>query len=441
MHKESEKNSESSNMFKMETRNEKWRISRLMTVLIASVLLIGCQNQSNSTTSSFSSESVSSSKEIDMASFPNYVGDIHNLNYSYGTKQMTDPYWWGNVIYNESALMISTGSEIAARLAYAPTRIISVRDYTLKKEYVEGTDYTISGNKLLWKEGSAITYWTNDQIHGLADFPSPYVKKESITNTLTDYVSWNGVSVYTESPIFYGTQIYVTYAYDIANLDLTLFPSYSLDDLPHVKAKLESKNAVAVSVLGDSISEGCSASLKFNHEPFQPDFFDLFTEELGARFGSKITANNLSVGGKTSDWGSEDAQINALIASAPDLALIHFGINDLGAGSSASHYYDNMEKIILSLNSKLPNCDIIVFCPFAPHPDIYDFDRFDKYVDKIHLLSTNYGCKVINLFALSRLLNQKKDFYDATANGINHPNDFGHRLYAQALLANFVKIK
>ena len=101
-----------------------------------------------------------------MANFPNYVGDIHSLSYVYGAKQMTDPYWWGNVIYNESALMISTGSEIAARLAYVPTRIISVRDYTLKKEYVQGTDYTISGNKLLWKEGSGITYWTQDQIHG-----------------------------------------------------------------------------------------------------------------------------------------------------------------------------------------------------------------------------------------------------------------------------------
>ena len=33
----------------------------------------------------------------------------------------------------------------------------------------------------------------------------------------------------------------------------------------------------------------------------------------------------------------------------------------------------------------------------------------------------------------TEMLRQKPDF-DLTGNGLNHPNDFGHRLYAQALL-------
>jgi hypothetical protein len=33
----------------------------------------------------------------------------------------------------------------------------------------------------------------------------------------------------------------------------------------------------------------------------------------------------------------------------------------------------------------------------------------------------------------ARLLNSKADM-DLTGNGLNHPNDFGHRLYAQAIL-------
>ena len=33
-----------------------------------------------------------------------------------------------------------------------------------------------------------------------------------------------------------------------------------------------------------------------------------------------------------------------------------------------------------------------------------------------------------------RLLRHKHDF-DLTGNGLNHPNDFGHRLYAQTVLA------
>ena len=34
---------------------------------------------------------------------------------------------------------------------------------------------------------------------------------------------------------------------------------------------------------------------------------------------------------------------------------------------------------------------------------------------------------------------KRKSFHDLTGNGINHPNDFGHRLYAQVILALLVK--
>ena len=32
-----------------------------------------------------------------------------------------------------------------------------------------------------------------------------------------------------------------------------------------------------------------------------------------------------------------------------------------------------------------------------------------------------------------------KGYFDLTANGINHPNDYGHRLYTQALSAALVE--
>jgi acyl-CoA thioesterase I len=33
----------------------------------------------------------------------------------------------------------------------------------------------------------------------------------------------------------------------------------------------------------------------------------------------------------------------------------------------------------------------------------------------------------------------RKSYYDVTGNGLNHPNDFGHRLYAQVILAQLVE--
>jgi hypothetical protein len=34
---------------------------------------------------------------------------------------------------------------------------------------------------------------------------------------------------------------------------------------------------------------------------------------------------------------------------------------------------------------------------------------------------------------------RRKSVYDVTGNGINHPNDFGHRLYAQVILSLLVE--
>ena len=36
-----------------------------------------------------------------------------------------------------------------------------------------------------------------------------------------------------------------------------------------------------------------------------------------------------------------------------------------------------------------------------------------------------------------RKLLERKDFYDLTGNGVNHPNDYGHRVYATVLAALF----
>lgn len=54
--------------------------------------------------------------------------------YEYGAEQVVTPFWFntsdeGTVIYNEVAVPVSYGGDTAiARLAYTPTRVISVRD-------------------------------------------------------------------------------------------------------------------------------------------------------------------------------------------------------------------------------------------------------------------------------------------------------------------------
>ncbi|MFM7930120.1 MAG: hypothetical protein ACKO9Q_20625, partial [Pirellula sp.] len=44
------------------------------------------------------------------------------------------------------------------------------------------------------------------------------------------------------------------------------------------------------------------------------------------------------------------------------------------------------------------------------------------------------GESLVDLTAIWQQLLERKHDLDLTGNGLNHPNDFGHRLYAQAIL-------
>jgi len=44
------------------------------------------------------------------------------------------------------------------------------------------------------------------------------------------------------------------------------------------------------------------------------------------------------------------------------------------------------------------------------------------------------GAALADMTTLWRDLLARKSVHDLTGNGINHPNDFGHRLYAQVIL-------
>ena len=61
-------------------------------------------------------------------------------------------------------------------------------------------------------------------------------------------------------------------------------------------------------------------------------------------------------------------------------------------------------------------------------------DLADTYSDSTH------GVAFVDMTKLSLdYMQNGKGYFDLTANGINHPNDYGHRLYTQALSAALVE--
>ena len=378
-------------------------------------------------------------EQFDYSKYPLYNENVDSIEYKFNGKEISDPFYKGNVVYNESVLLTKddeTG-EISGNLMFKPTKILAVKDYTLKtKDYRQDVDFTLDGNKIIKKEGSDIPYRTHAELVG-ESIPEGYRLVTQISNQLTDLVNMGG-AIYTESPFYYGSQLWVSYVYDVKEIDPNLdkYPTFNDTKISRTIEKLKNKEEVKIVGLGDSVLEGCSSSKKFNHEPYMDTFIEMVKDNLSSLYGTTVNLKNLSVGGTQSSWGCQAQQINNIVAEQPDLLFLHFGINDLGSQRATIAYADDMESIILDIQSKLPNCDIILLSPFAPNNLLYDYDKMQEYVDVLKGFEETYDhVQLIDIFSLSKEMTKNKKYLDMSANGINHVNDFASRVYLQAILS------
>lgn len=375
--------------------------------------------------------------EPDLSQFPLYV-EPEQAEYKFDFDEMTAPYFKGNVIYNETVLLVEDKGAISGKLQYAPVKILSVRDYTWEKEY-SASDFTVTGNVITAKKGSELPFLTAENLKG-NDIPEPFREVSKVENVLTDYVRM-GSAIYTESPLFYGHQISVSYVYDVSDLKTEEFASYAKSGFPKLKAKLKAGDDVKLAAIGDSVAEGCSSSGHFNHAPFMDNWVTQVADGLERKYDGNVTAENLAVGGMKSDWGAAAAQVNKIIAAEPDMVMIHFGINDNGASVTAGSYYDNMEAIVAGVLAELPDCEFMLIKAFPANPVSYDSKLFSQYWKKLDDLAAQKDCRSYTLDMYNpglTLLNAKK-YADVTGNGINHVNDYSSRLYTMNILSALIE--
>ena len=372
----------------------------------------------------------------DTSQFPLYV-EPNDAKYEFGFSQMVTPYFKGNVIYNETVLLTKEKGNISGKLQYAPVKILSVRDYTWKKEYAS-SEYSVSGNVITPTENSTLPYLLAENFVGV-NIPEPYREVDALTNLETDWMKMAG-TIYTESPLLYGNQISVSYVYDVADVNTKEFARYTASGFPKLKAKLNAGENVKMVITGDSIAEGCSSSKKYNHEPFMDNWFDQIMQGLNEKYGGNVVAENLAVGGKTSEWGAESTQTAAIVAEKPDMLMVHFGVNDAGAGFSADKYYEYIEKIINDVQGRLPECEIMLIKAFPPISVSYDYSVMEAYWKKLDALAKeNKGVYTFDMFTPGITMLKTKKYMDVTANGINHLNDFSSRLYSMNILSALIE--
>ena len=255
-------------------------------------------------------------EQFDYSKYPLYNENVDSIEYKFNDKEISGPFYKGNVVYNESVLLTKddeTG-EISGNLMFKPTKILAVKDYTLKtKDYRQDVDFTLDGNKIIKKEGSDIPYRTHAELVG-ESIPEGYRLVTQITNISTDLQNMGG-AIYTESPFYYGSQIWVSYVYDVKEIDPNLdkYPTYNDTKISRTIEKLKNKEEVKIVGLGDSVLEGCSSSKKFNHEPYMDTFIEMVRDNLSSLYETTVNLKNLSVGGMKADWGCQVEQINKIV--------------------------------------------------------------------------------------------------------------------------------
>jgi len=344
-------------------------------------------------------------------------------------KMVLQPFWQGQLMDREPALFaVAPGAESAtARLLFVPTRIIRVTSGDGRTSYDEGKDYlwTSGSDILTLTPNSRIPFKTWAELH--PPMGAPQSLGEATDGTSSIFFAEGG-------EVLQGLQVAVTYRHD--SIWSGYAPHSSAMYLKQTIAKLKARKAIKLVVLGDSISEGACASGTFGGPPYQFPYAGLVAEGLRTKYEDKVILKNLSVGGTSSNWGVSMA--SQVAAKDPDLVILAFGMNDASGRESPAVYDRNIGEMMVAIRRKRPDVDFILVATMMDNPEWASSDTslYPQYRDALMRLS-GPGVAVADLTSMWADLLKIKKFVDLTGNGVNHPNDFAHRVYAEVILELF----
>jgi putative membrane-bound dehydrogenase-like protein len=343
---------------------------------------------------------------------------------------LLEPFWKADTVYRESVLCVRAAKEKAAtcRLLFAPERVVAVHSADGRQHYQPDKDFKITadGQGLELPAGSRVPFLK------AADLYPPKGSPRSIAHKTGDA----GVHVlFDNGHWFHDHQLEVTYTRKPGKWT-GYTPHFAEKYLPKTVAKLRSGKPITLAVSGDSISHGYNASGFSGVEPFMPPYPELVAAQLRAAYGSKVTLHNRAVSGWTAGQGLKD--LDNLLKAKPDLVIIAYGMNDVG-GRDPAGFKTNIAKMVKSIRAANADTEVILVASMLGNAG---WDRtpramFTRYRDALAGFQGR-GVALADLTTLWEDLLQRKRDVDVTGNGVNHPNDFGHRLYAQVMLALLV---
>jgi lysophospholipase L1-like esterase len=356
------------------------------------------------------------------------TGQVHadepsEPNWNYAPKLLR-PFWVGDTIEGESMLFIrdpKTG--IAKASVLSPiVGVLSVHNSAGDMTYESGRDF-------IWKPGSReITLPAGSRIASCtaAELRRP---DDSQKYKLT-HRDGNGEIFFGAKLEYHNMQTCITYRHQPEDWS-AVTPKFDEQALPRTIGRLRNGNPVSIVLIGDSISSGCNASGWAGGAPYQPPFPGLLREHLQARYKSAVQMTNPSVSGKDTRWVL--SAIDQVIEPKPDLVIVAFGMND-AAGRLAMEYQANTKAVITKIREQLPDTEFILVATMLGNRDWPRLKQelFPQYRDALRELCEP-GIALADMTSIWTEFLKRKQDWDLTGNGVNHPNDFGHRVYAQVL--------
>ena len=343
---------------------------------------------------------------------------------------MLQPVWEGDVVHDESTVLLqeSEGGPLIGRLAFPVAEILSVRNSNRERAY----DVT-----------KQVKLHANGTIELAPDTQAPFVTMSELFKPTDSPMSYKHRVGHPEQSLLYGPgrwfhdhQVEVTYR----RKEFTwkgAQPKFAIENLPRTIATLQAGEPLTIGVSGDSISAGGDASGLNAVAPHMPAFPELVTQQLRASYKSKVALKNRAIGGWSIANGNAD--LDALLAEKPQLIIMAYGMNDVGRRDPA-WFKGQAEQFIQKVRATDPNIEMILVTPMLGHVEWIHTPRemFFSYRDELQSLC-GPGIVLADLSSVWSELLQNKHDLDLTGNGLNHPNDYGHRLYAQVLLALLVE--
>jgi len=371
---------------------------------------------------------------VEISTFPKE----NEENYQSVLSAYLQPVWYTKEVYDETALVVGQNGKVT--LLYEPDGEIIVRNYNLTTTYKKDIDYRIEGKTITRMVGGNLPYFETDEYYLQAP------------NNPSVPIAVNGDLSYEK----FGEQRYLWFNEGVGITKNQISISYKTKDSwkgakPIAKSgnisnfinKIQNDRSATIAFYGDSITVGCNASGTIygeNKNPYLPDWSTLVCAGLSKKFKAEIKRINDAVGGWTSTNGlaNYDQSIGSYIENI-DLLVLGFGMND--GGTPSRKYRENTEEMINKFFEKNPEGSVILVSSMQPNTEsswVGNQLIFESVLDEI---SSEIGqtavAPILSVF-LSMEENHSKLTRDWLANNINHPNDFGVRLYAQVILNTIV---